>query len=132
MNMLTMAFILALLVAVWWLVRKRRESVADQTTTKLRSNANTKYHAVSIKYSGRVCDAAKDLSGRRFLASAAPKIPLPECDVLACSCRFVHHKDRRSSKDRRSPFGHGGGSGGTGAHETEQRTSRHDRRQNDD
>jgi hypothetical protein len=35
------------------------------------------------------------MSGKRFLSGAAPKIPLPGCDVLDCKCRFIHHKDRR-------------------------------------
>jgi hypothetical protein len=70
---------------------------------------------------------ADDAPARRFLSSAAPKLPLPDCEVLDCSCRFVHHKDRRTGKDRRSPFGPSGFGGGTGNYEAEQRQGR-DRR----
>ena len=122
MNPFTMILILGLLVAIWWLIRKRREGSAEANTTKLRPRtANTQFHAVSIKYEGRACNAAKNMTGRRFLATAAPKLPLAECDVLECSCRFAHHEDRRSHKDRRSPFGPGGTAGSTGSFNAEQR-----------
>lgn len=72
------------------------------------------YHAVSLKYSSNACDAAKALTGRRFLSSAAPQLPLPDCNAEHCNCAFAHHKDRRSGSDRRSPYNpatYGGGSG---------------------
>ena len=123
MNPLTLFMIVALLVAIWWLVRKRREkvSVEPRITQHRPGSSNTQFHAVSIKYSGKTCQAAMDMSGRRFLATAAPKLPLPECDVLECNCRFAHHEDRRTHKDRRSPFGPGGTSGATGSFSSEQR-----------
>ncbi len=132
MNPFTMFLILGLLVAVWWLVRKRREASSEVSRPKLRSkSSNSQFHAVSIKYSGRACAAAKDLTGRRFLATAAPKLPLPECDILECSCRFAHHEDRRAQKDRRSPFGPGGLAGSTGTFKAEQRAGSDRRRRED-
>lgn len=131
MKPVTMLFIVALLIAIWWLVRKRREAVAEDTKTEVRPvSANAQFHAVSIKYSGRACEAAKNMSGRRFLATAAPKLPLPKCDVLDCTCRFAHHKDRRAGRDRRSPFGAGGAAAGTGAYNSEQRDGKERRRSN--
>ncbi|MGI9270400.1 MAG: hypothetical protein ACR2QT_01395 [Woeseiaceae bacterium] len=132
MNPITMLFIVALLVAIWWLVRKRREAVAEDEKTEVRTTSrNSQFHAVSIKFTGRACQAAKDMSGRRFLATAAPKLPLPQCDVLDCTCRFTHHTDRRAGRDRRSPFGAGGAAAGTGAYDSEQRAG-NDRRKNND
>jgi hypothetical protein len=128
MNPFTMILILGLLVAAWWLVRKRREKLAEPRAPQPRpKTAQSQFHAVSIRYTGRACAAAQNMDGRRFLASAAPKLPLPECDSLECTCRFAHHEDRRSHKDRRSPFGPGGTAGLTGSFKTEQRTG-HDRR----
>ena len=122
MNPFTMILILGLRCASWWLVRKRREGSPETSSYKVRpKTANTQFHAVSIKYEGRACEAAKNMIGRRFLATAAPRLPLAECDVLECSCRFAHHEDRRSHKDRRSPFGPGGSTGATGAFNAEQR-----------
>jgi hypothetical protein len=124
--------LLGLLIAVWVLIRIRRKSVAEQTAPKrTTSAASSAYHAVSIKMSPGACQAAKDMAGRRFLSTAAPKLPLPDCDVLDCNCRFVHHRDRRSGKDRRSPFGPSGFGGGTGSYESEQRKG-DDRRKADD
>ena len=129
MNPFTMILILGLLVAIWWLLRKRRGGSTEVSSPKLRSkSSSSQFHAVSIKYSGRACEAAKDMTGRRFLATAAPKLPLPECDILECSCRFAHHEDRRTQKDRRSPFGPGGTTGSTGTFNAEQRAGSDRRR----
>ena len=123
MNPVAIFLILVLLVALWWLIRKRSEGVSESPASQPRvKSGNTQFHAVSIKYSGTACKAAMEMSGRRFLATAAPKLPLPECDVLECNCRFAHHDDRRSNKDRRSPFGPGGVAGSTGSFSQEQRT----------
>ena len=58
-------------------------------------------------------------------------LPLNNCDAAKCSCRFVHHEDRRSGKDRRSPFGSGGMGAVTGRFEQERRQGG-DRRKHDD
>ena len=132
MNLQLMALLLALLLAVWLFLRLRRSEPAKKTRATSRvSEKSTAYHAVSIKFASSACQAAKDLEGRRFLSSAAPRLPLPECDVLECKCRFVHHKDRRSGKDRRSPFGPSGFGTATGSFEVEQRKGR-DRRSEPD
>ena len=132
MNLTLLALLLLLLVAGWLLLRFRNSSAAGQSkTTAHVSRDDTAYHAVSIKLSGHACKPAQEMTGRRFLSTAAPKLPLPGCDVLDCNCRFVHHKDRRAAKDRRSPFGPGGLSGATGNYETEQRKG-NDRRSDDD
>ena len=128
MNMLLSASILVVLLAVWLFVRRRHasKSMTDKPMASA-GGATTAYHAVSIKYSDNACSAARDLEGRRFLSSAAPRLPLAECDVLECKCRFVHHKDRRAGKDRRSPFAPSGFGSATGSQQVEQR-ERKDRR----
>jgi len=132
MNLPLLALLAVLLLAIWLMIRIKREGADDKPAPHSRSHSgNAEYHAVSIKISGKGCKAAQELSGRRFLSTAAPKLPLPECDVLDCNCRFVHHKDRRSGKDRRSPFGPSGFGGATGRHEVEQRKGP-DRRKSDD
>jgi len=100
-----LVLILALLLAIAWLVRKRAESADSGSKTNLRrKGSTTEYHSVSIKLSKNACSAAEELSGHRFLAAKAPTLPLPGCDADDCTCRFEHHEDRRSRKDRRSPF----------------------------
>jgi hypothetical protein len=115
---------LALIVLVVWLYLRSNKSAKPKAEPKsLTDTGNSQYHAVSIKFDSNACNAAKAMSGRRFLSSAPPRLPLPDCDVLECNCRFAHHKDRREGKDRRSPFGAAGFGGGTGSFEKERRAS---------
>lgn len=122
MGLNTLLVILLLLLSIWLLVRKRRDAHRQRAEPNTRARAKrTAYHAVSIKFEKDACNAAKAMAGRRFLATAAPKIPLPECDALSCKCRFAHHDDRRSGKDRRSPFSPASTIAGTGSYNLEKR-----------
>ena len=122
---LALAVLLALLLLAVWLFVWRRQGNPDgrdgADSERGAGAANTAYHAVSIRFSSNACKAARELEGRRFLSNAAPRLPLPECDVLECNCRFVHHKDRRSGDDRRSLFPPPGFGGTTGRFDEEQR-----------
>lgn len=132
MQTTTLLIFAALLLLVWALIRRRsavgKQEAAVSTPSQVQ---NTAYHAVSIKFDEKACDAARELFGRRFLASAAPRLPLSDCDAAECHCRFAHHSDRRTGKDRRSPFAAAGFGGGTGSFEQERRDS-NDRRQDAD
>lgn len=131
MGLNTLAVILLLLLSIWWLLRKRRAKGDETPNPALRRRSKkTAYHAVSIRFQADACDAAKAMAGRRFLATAPPKLPLPECDAMKCQCRFAHHEDRRSGKDRRSPFSPTATMTGTGTYDREQRSGG-DRRRKD-
>lgn len=125
--------VLALLLSIAWLIlRIRRGNSEVQETSATRRVKNTAaFHAVSLKYSSNACDAAKAMTGRRFLASAAPRLPLPDCDALECRCGFDHHADRRTGKERRNPFSSVHYAGGTGTFKAERR-SKEDRRNHAD
>ncbi len=131
MTKLLIVLVLVLL-AGWLFIRNRqgRAPVVKKSRRRL-STSKKDHHAVSIKFAPHACSAAKDLDGTRFLADAAPRLPLPDCDVTDCKCHFAHHKDRRSAKDRRSVFTASGYSAATGKHETERRHGA-DRRHDDD
>lgn len=124
---------LLLLLMLAWLVMRVRSgrAVKAQAQASKKLTDTSPFHAVSIKTGDKACAAAGEISGKRFLSSAAPRLPLPGCDVRECQCRFVHHKDRRNGKDRRSPFAPGGFGSGTGSFPTERR-ERLDRRKEDD
>jgi hypothetical protein len=111
-----------LILAIAWLVVRIRQNKAavkaESTRTRIEQG---EYHAVAIKYAENACDAAKAMTGRRFLSKAAPRLPLPECDFPDCECKFIHFDDRRASRGRRSPFAHGGSTGNTGTFERERR-----------
>jgi len=119
------------LLLIWLIVRRRNQSQETPAPTETKAAENTAYHAVSIKFDENACNAAKEMGGRRFLSTAAPRLPLPECNALECRCHFAHHKDRRAGKDRRSPFVAVGHSGRTGSFEKERR-ERQDRRKDTD
>lgn len=64
------------------------------------------YRAISIMQGEAACDAAKAIGNKRFLNTdrVTPTLPLPNCDVANCTCRYAHHEDRRETQeDRRHP-----------------------------
>lgn len=131
MDPVLMIVALLVLLIAWGFVRMRKKtSPARPATTRSPRSRNTAFHAVSIKLPKNACAAARSLAERRFLATAAPRLPLPECDVLECHCRFNHHQDRRARKDRRSPFATAATPDGTGRFEKERRDT--EDRRNDD
>jgi hypothetical protein len=122
---------LLVLTITWLVVRIRRNKAAEKAESMPKFSHTGQYHSVAIKYAEKACDAAKAMTGRRFLATAAPRLPLPECDYSKCTCTFAHYGDRRSGKERRSPFSAGSASGATGKHGAERRV-RNDRRKESD
>ncbi|MDH3531734.1 MAG: hypothetical protein OEO82_02330 [Gammaproteobacteria bacterium] len=131
MDMQTTVVVLVLLLAIWWLMRKKRAASNGKFKSAMHSRkTKSPYHAVSISFSTDACNAARAMAGRRFLATAPPKLPLPGCDASECRCHFAHHDDRRSGQERRSPFAPGRGATGTGTYKQDQREGR-DRRGDD-
>ena len=132
MRTVLLLLVLGLLVA-WYFYRQGLDKPEDRQDRRIPVGPKdtSKYHAVSIKPGAYACRAATELAGQRFLAAEAPNIPLPACNAAECSCRFVHHKDRRSGKDRRSPFTSGGLAATTGTFAGERRGGQ-DRREDAD
>lgn len=131
-TMKELLLVLALLLSVTWLVMRIRRNDDEQPATKSSPTkelgSTSAFHAVSVKYSSNACDAAKAMTGRRFLSGAAPRLPLPGCDASECRCGFAHHSDRRSGNDRRNPFNPATYGGGTGTFKVERRDRRDRRR----
>lgn len=123
--------VLLVLTIAWLVVRIRQNKDAATAEAQPKSSVYGEYHSVAIKYSENACDAAKAMTGRRFLANAAPQLPLPECEFLECRCIFSHYDDRRSGRDRRSPFAPGTATGMTGKYRVERRECT-DRRKDSD
>ena len=99
--------VLVFFAAVAWLLSRMRRGNVDVSDAPepQKPKSSSKYHAVSVKYPSSACNAAKTMTGIRILSSTSPRLPLPECNAAECNCAFMHHKDRRSGEDRRSPFG---------------------------
>lgn len=85
------------------------------------------FRAVSVRIGSDSCGAARLLSDNRFLGNEAPGLPLAECDVDQCQCRYEHHADRRDVAGRRFPYTRLGGMGGDAL--GEERRSTRDRRE---
>lgn len=68
------------------------------------------FHAVEIRCSSSGCLAARSLAGQRFLSRAnPPQLPLPGCtQPNRCTCRYLHHDDRREEARRESDAGNSG------------------------
>ena len=136
METVLIAVLVLIVLGSLFLRRAKKESAPKKKTerrTSTTSNADdTEFHAVSIKFPPRACDAARELDGKRFLSSDAPHIPLPNCDIVDCQCRFVHFKDRRARVDRRSVFTASGLSATTGKFEQERRHSDERRAEEED
>ncbi len=126
MDVVLSFIVIAVLIGLLFFLRSKKSSGNRRPATARPKSGkqDTAFHAVSIHYAQNACQAARNMDGRRFLSSAAPRLPLAECDVLECKCRFAHHKDRRKGDDRRNPYLHQFGGGDTGAHQQEQRKSR--------
>jgi hypothetical protein len=61
---------------------------------------------VSIHRGVKYCGVAKQLGARRFLARAAPALPLAGCGMQGqCQCRYVKHRDRRTEPRRLMDLG---------------------------
>ena len=134
MNTTTSLIALVVLLIAWMLVKRGRSSDGQKKGRKKRPQRATKpavrkpvpsseFHAVAIKFTQNACDAAKSMRGKRFLSNAAPRLPLPECNVAQCDCRFMHYKDRRANSDRRNPY-RGSMGVSSGEYETEKREAK--------
>jgi len=137
MNATTSLILLVVLLFAWIWVKRGQDSDGQKKRPRSRPQRksmaadrkpvpSSEFHAVAIKFSDNACDAAKVLESKRFLSNEAPRLPLPECQLLKCNCRFVHFKDRRARSNRRSPF-RGAISVESGKYEQEKRTAK-DRR----
>jgi hypothetical protein len=66
-----------------------------------------KYPAVTIVTGTDCCGAVSALEGMRILATAAPRLPMPNCTMPGqCRCRFKKYVDRRDDdQGRRFKYG---------------------------
>ena len=64
--------------------------------------ASDPFHAVSILPVETGCPAVESIKVQRFLSEDAPGLPLADCSVVECRCKYVHYADRRGgARDRR-------------------------------
>ena len=122
MRTVLLLLVVGLLIA-WYFYRQGLDKPEERKERRISPalKNSSRFHAVSVKPGTYACSAANNIAGQRFLASQAPSLPLPDCDADTCECHFVHHNDRRTGKDRRSPFTSGGIAAATGTFSGERR-----------
>ena len=120
MRVVLLLLVLGLLVA-WYFYRQGLDKPRSRPDRRVRLKSTGDYHAVSVKPGSYACRAVNEIVGKRFLATEAPDLPLKGCTANKCECHFVHFRDRRSGKDRRSPFGSGGLAAASGQYAKERR-----------
>ena len=133
MRTVLLLLVVGLLIA-WYFYRQgldKPEERQDRRISPVQKD-RSRYHAVSIKPGAYACSAANDIAGQRSLAAEAPSLPLPGCNAAECECHFTHHNDRRTGKDRRSPFTSGGVAAATGTFAGERRKGEDRRDESDD
>jgi hypothetical protein len=85
------------------------------------------FHCVAIKPGQPSCEAVRAVGARRFLAAEAPPVPLPDCDLPTCRCRYLHLEDRRQEVRRIGA----GGMGRLDSPDWKERRRGHGRRRTD-
>ena len=105
--MLNEILIVVAIIGLFWVFRtlfpaRHKPHLESLAHPEPQAANGGQYQSVSIHAYGGACDAAKALSGERFLSGDAPLIPLEGCDAEKCNCIYRHHEDRRSGEsDRR-------------------------------
>ena len=80
------------------------DATAKPAGAKPINNHANPFRAVSIKAGTGPCAAVEALQDERFLIGTVPHIPLAGCGSKSCTCKYVHHEDRRRPDDeRRAP-----------------------------
>ena len=118
-KMNTVYIIVVLLVVIYLIAVRRKNSNGSPGTLgfnggnlqqKPRRNSpvpRKPYRATSIVHDDHACGAVKAIGSKRFLDTdrVIPALPLSDCDVAQCNCKYAHHEDRRKShEDRRNPI----------------------------
>jgi hypothetical protein len=85
----------------WFQRRKMGAQVRRSGGAVEHRRVGNPFHAVSIEPGTRSCAEARAREGRRYLSTAAPMLPLAGCTNASCQCRYQHHEDRRTNRDRR-------------------------------
>lgn len=96
--LLALAIVVVFLLAgwLWW----RHQTTKSVMSTSVKPPSKN-FHGVSIRPTSGACRAVQLVTGKRFFPNEVPSLPLTNCDVSYCGCRYEHHQDRRAQVDRR-------------------------------
>lgn len=93
--------VIAIAIVLVFLFAKKQKAATPKSSPIKKSSP---YRSVAVCCDEFACDGAKALSGKRFLISDTPLLPLLDCTAKKCDCKYSHHPDRRHfDEDRRLP-----------------------------
>jgi hypothetical protein len=87
-----------------WIGRAGARTPATSASTLAKATPSFKAVEV-VPGENASCEAARALSGKRFLPGDAPLFPMPDCDQPRCDCTYRRHPDRRAAARRVSDLG---------------------------
>lgn len=93
--------VLFIIVVLLWIYSKRSKAKSSKKHSSKAIKRKQDFRAISIQICPQACTAVKELRDKRVLTGQAPMLPLADCNVSDCTCKYVHHNDRRSQEDRR-------------------------------
>ena len=99
--MSTIAITCLFIVALYWLYKLSAHVRIVRKQSQPNNLRRNPYMAVSIDYQDVACSSVKAMGYKRFLVKDVLQLPLPSCTKPRCGCKYVYHKDRRSSAERR-------------------------------
>lgn len=105
MNMDSLSFLAILIVTAFFLkllfpITQKRRLTGIKSLKSYRRGANP-FNAVSVKSYGEGCTEIEAINGKRFLSEDAPLLPLQDCSLAKCNCRYSHLTDRRTGTGNR-------------------------------
>ncbi|OYY50752.1 MAG: hypothetical protein B7X95_02770 [Methylophilaceae bacterium 17-44-8] len=93
---------LVFFVAYYWYAMRQSERRLKQLLASSEiALAKPSYRCVKIEYGNQACQQVKSFQAKPILVNDAPRLPLPDCHVTQCDCKFIRFDDRRSGEDRR-------------------------------
>lgn len=84
---------------------KPDDNYLNALQARKRIESRNPWRAVEIASNTASCAASKQVKGRRFLCTEAPRLPLPGCNAAQCKCRYKHFPDRRTGPRRADESG---------------------------
>lgn len=103
--------LIVVLGAVLWVVLRARSAKAEAVVASHQPlparptpsrPAATWGKVVVVPDPAAACPAVLRLQGQSFPNDDAPRLPLPDCSVANCQCRYAPAKERRNGAERRS------------------------------
>lgn len=97
MGLLLLFFVIIAAIAAYLWYRQKMAAPAEAPPPSNR------FLSVTIHSRANACEAVRALASTRFLAKEAPRLPLEDCTVSNCQCRYEHYDDRRDEDRREAP-----------------------------